>query len=80
MKFYQYVSIIETEKIKGLKLNIDINNKEKEEIKIVKKEKEDNKKKDVLTDEEKIKNLKEILKRTKESEKKNGRKNGKIWK
>ena len=62
--------LIETEKIKGLKLNIDINNKEKEEIKIVKKEKEDNKKKDVLTDEEKIKNLKEILKRTKESEKK----------
>ena len=63
--------LIETEKIKGLKLNIDINNKEKEEIKIVKKEKEENiKKKDVLTDEEKIKNLKEILKRTKESEKK----------
>ena len=62
--------LIETEKIKGLKLNIDINNKEKEEIKIVKKEKEDNKKKDVLTDEEKIKNLKEILKRTKDSEKK----------
>ena len=62
--------MIETEKIKGLKLNIDINNKEKEEIKIVKKEKEDNKKKDVLTDEEKIKNLKEILKRTKDSEKK----------
>ena len=63
--------LIETEKIKGLKLNIDLNNKEKEEIKIVKKEKEDNnKKKDVLTDEEKIKNLKEILKRTKESEKK----------
>ena len=62
--------LIETEKIKGLKLNIDINNKEKEEIKIVKKEKEDNKKKDVLTDEEKIKNLKEILKRAKDSEKK----------
>ena len=63
--------LIETEKIKGLKLNIDINNKEKEEIKIVKKDKEENnKKKDLLTDEEKIKNLKEILKRTKESEKK----------
>ena len=63
--------LIETEKIKGLKLNIDINNKEKEEIKIVKKDKEENnKKKDLLTDEEKIKNLKEILKRTKDSEKK----------
>ena len=63
--------LIETEKIKGLKLNIDINNKEKEEIKIVKKEKEENnKKKDLLTDEEKIKNLKEILKRAKDSEKK----------
>ena len=63
--------LIETEKIKGLKLNIDLNNKEKEEIKIIKKEKEDtNKKKDLLTDEEKIKNLKEILKRAKDSEKK----------
>ena len=72
--------LIETEKIKGLKLNIDLNNKEKEEIKIVKKDKEENnKKKDLLTDEEKIKNLKEILKRAKDSEKKNGRKNGKIW-
>ena len=63
--------LIETEKIKGLKLNIDLNNKEKEEIKIVKKDKEENnKKKDLLTDEEKIKNLKEILKRAKDSEKK----------
>ena len=63
--------LIETEKIKGLKLNLDINNKEKEEIRIIKKEKEDtNKKKEVITDEEKIKNLKEILKKTKESEKK----------
>ena len=63
--------LIETEKIKGLKLNLDLNNKEKEEIKIAKKEKENEKgNKKIITEEEKIKNLKEILKIKKEEEKK----------
>ena len=62
--------LIETEKIKGLKLNIDINNKEKEEIKIIKKGTLDNNNKyKYMTDEEKIKYLKEIYKKTKDAEK-----------
>jgi len=62
--------LIETEKIKGLKLNIDINNKEKEEIKIIKKGTLDNNNKyKYMTDEEKIKYLKEIYKKSKDAEK-----------
>jgi len=62
--------LIETEKIKGLKLNIDINNKEKEEIKIIKKGSLDNNNKyKYMTDEEKIKYLKEIYKKSKDAEK-----------
>ena len=62
--------LIETEKIKGLKLNIDINNKEKEEIKIIKKGTLDNNNKyKYMTDEEKIKYLKEIYKKSKDEEK-----------
>ena len=63
--------LIDTEKIKGLKINLDINNKEKEEIKIIKKENIDNNinKNKYITDEEKIKNLKEIYKKTKDAEK-----------
>ena len=62
--------LIETEKIKGLKLNIDINNKEKEEIKIIKKGTlDDNNKYKYMTDEEKIKYLKEIYKKSKDAEK-----------
>ena len=63
--------LIDTEKIKGLKINLDINNKEKEEIKIIKKENIDNNinKNKYITDEEKIRNLKEIYKKTKDAEK-----------
>ena len=63
--------LIDTEKIKGLKINLDINNKEKEEIKIIKKENIDNNinKNKYISDEEKIRNLKEIYKKTKDAEK-----------
>ena len=61
--------LIETEKIKGLTINLDINNKEKEKVTIIKK-KEENKNDNIISDEEKINNLKEILKNVKEKEKK----------
>jgi len=64
--------LIDTEKIKGLKINWDINNKEKKEIKIIKKENIRNNninKSGCVTDEEKIKNLKEICEKTKGAEK-----------
>ena len=63
--------LIDTEKIKGLKINLDINNKDKENITIIKndpnKKKEESKS---LTDEEKIKILKHNLKLVKDHEKK----------
>ena len=60
--------LIDTERIKGLTINLDLNNKEKEKITIIKK-KEENKNDNIITDEEKIKRLKDILKNSKEIEK-----------
>ena len=61
--------LIETEKIKGLTINLDINNKEKEEITIIKKDKKEEEKVIRETEEEKIIKLKEQLRKAKESEK-----------
>ena len=63
--------LIDTEKIKGLKINLDINNKEKENITIIKND-YDTKKEEAkpLSDEEKIKKLKDNLKTVKDHEKK----------
>ena len=64
--------LIDTEKIKGLKINLDINNKEKENITLIKNDlkKKEESKPSPLTDEEKIKKLKDNLKAVKDHEKK----------
>ena len=64
--------LIDTEKIKGLKINLDINNKEKENITLIKNDlkKKEESKPSPLTDEEKIKKLKDNLKAAKDHEKK----------
>ena len=60
--------LIETEKIKGLKINLDINNKEKEQITVIKSGQ--NEKKIIKeTEEEKINRLREQLRKVKEGEK-----------
>jgi len=61
--------LIETEKIKGLKINLDINNKEKEQITVIKKGQKEEKKIIKETEEEKINRLREQLRKVKESEK-----------
>ena len=66
------INLIDTEKIKGLKINLDINNKEKENITLIKNDlkKKEESKPSPLTDEEKIKKLKDNLKAVKDHEKK----------
>ena len=61
--------LIETEKIKGLKINLDINNKEKEQVTVIKKGQKEEKKIIKETEEEKINRLREQLRKVKESEK-----------
>ena len=61
--------LIETEKIKGLKINLDINNKEKEQITVIKKGQKEEKKIIKETEEEKINRLREQLRKVKEGEK-----------
>ena len=61
--------LIETEKIKGLKINLDINNKEKEQVTVIKKGQKEEKKIIKETEEEKINRLREQLRKVKENEK-----------
>ena len=67
--------LIDTEKIQGLKIKLEINNKESEKLVIINNKNENgniknNNNNKILSDEEKINNLKIILKKVKEAEKK----------